>query len=239
MEWIDHFNSMIDTVQLESKEYMLLDFNFDLLKPNNHWLEKIEPSNFTQLVTPPTRVINTSQTKSTSATYLTLLKYVYHLMIAVTIFLFASYATNKVKISRVTHKTITIASETSSYQIFLLICTPHLSIMFTAYQIPKKPLLTGLTNFGLFTTNLHLCTPDVLNILVSLDQELQAAINVWDFLKRNGQEVLYRKQTNFVTALKGYKMKNYLSKLVECKSNTKIIRRVINHLTNKIKILSP
>lgn len=160
-------------------------------------------------------------------------------MIAVTIFLFASYATNKVKISRVTHKTITIASETSSYQIFLLICTPHLSIMFTAYQIPKKPLLTGLTNFGLFTTNLHLCTPDVLNILVSLDQELQAAINVWDFLKRNGQEVLYRKQTNFVTALKGYKMKNYLSKLVECKSNTKIIRRVINHLTNKIKILSP
>lgn len=38
-EWIDIFSSMLDAILLD-QEYMLLDFNFDLLKPNNHWLDK-------------------------------------------------------------------------------------------------------------------------------------------------------------------------------------------------------
>lgn len=98
-ERIDHFSFMIDAVLLESKEYMVVvDFNFDLLKPNTHWLEANDTN---QSLTAcyllhKSLIYEIYSTTSTSTTLLTLLTSVYHLMVEATIFLLSSNGAKKV-----------------------------------------------------------------------------------------------------------------------------------------------
>ena len=53
----------MDAVCLESKEIILLgDFNIDLLKPNESWLQTLEKYHLYQLISTPSRVTAISKT---------------------------------------------------------------------------------------------------------------------------------------------------------------------------------
>ena len=54
---------MMDAVYLESKEIILLEnFNTDLLKPNESWLQTLEKYHLYQLISTPSMVTTISKT---------------------------------------------------------------------------------------------------------------------------------------------------------------------------------
>jgi hypothetical protein len=244
VDWIDKFTTMMDSVILESKEYLLLgDFNIDLLKPNKGWQTKYELCNLEQLITIPTRVTATSETLidhvyvSNKNNIVEVCVPVYgcsdHYPVCVT------WNKKGVKIPKPGHKTISYRSFKQFNETLFISDLINSKISNVVnYTDPEEAVTFWHKEFiSVYDKHAPLQTKRVkhYNKPGWLDKELQEAIQTRDYLKKIKKEEEYKSQRNLVTALKRRKMKEYFSELVEAKENSKNIWKAINQLTNKNK----
>jgi endonuclease/exonuclease/phosphatase family metal-dependent hydrolase len=244
VDWMDKFTTMMDSVILESKEYLLLgDFNIDLLKPNKGWQTKYELCNLEQLITIPTRVTATSETLidhvyvNNTRNIVEVCVPVYgcsdHYPVCVT------WNKKGVKIPKPGHKTITYRSFKNFVEDAFIsdLISSKVNRVYN-YSDPEDALAFWHEEFiRVYDKHAPLQTKRVkhYNKPGWLDEELQEAIKTRDYYKKIKNEKEYKIQRNLVTSMKRTKMKTYFSALVEAKENSKNIWKALNQLTNKNK----
>lgn len=242
--WIDHFDSMMDTVTLHQKEIILMgDFNIDLLRPHKKWNQTYDLHNLHQLIDKPTRVTPTSKT---------LIDHIYvtdkqniieacvpifgcsdHFPVCVT------WSRKGVKIPKIGHKTITYRSFThfnaDHFKLAILNST-----LCNVFQIrdPDKALDYWIDTFtSILDQHAPLKTKRVRHTVKPkwLTAEIQAAIHHRDYLLKSGQRDEYKKERNKITSLIRAAKKKYFEDLLSSKNDSKTVWKAINELTNKKK----
>ena len=248
VDWIDNFSSMIDAVTLQSKEYILLgDFNIDLSKVNDSWLDTISQCNLSQLVKTPTRSTCTSET---------LIDHIYttnpehmsevcvppfgcsdHFPVCFT------WRKKGIKVPKAGHKTIFFRSFKNFNEADFLtdLSTSCIGLVYNITD-PDEAITYWHKHFiSIYNKHAPLQKKRVkhFNKPAWLDQELQEAIKLRDYLKRHKQEKDFKTQRNKVTKMKRSKMKEYFNKLIDGKQSSKKIWEIINTLTNKQRTSQP
>lgn len=242
IHWYENFSDMIDAVLLESKDYFILgDFNIDLFKSNTTWNDKIQLCNLEQMVTTPTRVTATSQTlidhiyASNTAHIIEVCVPIYacsdHYPICIT------WKRKGAKIPRTGHKTISYRSYTKFIENnFLEDLTKGSFQNVYSCTIPDDALSSWYKTFmTIYDKHVPLHTRRVKHTTKPpwLDNELQQAIRLRDYLKKKGRDTEFKKQRNAVTSLKRKKIKSHIQGLISAHKNSKAIWEAINYLTNK------
>ena len=243
VEWFDRFEMLMEDVSTYSNEIILLgDFNIDLLKPQNKWIQICESFSLTQLVNTPTRKTSKSET---------LIDHIYVTnTINISQVVVPTYGLSDhypiclvwwkkgIKVPRCSHKTISFRSyETFSSEAFL--SDLSLTDFSNVYQLsdPDQALASWYSSFlPVFDKHVPRRTKRVKLTEKPkwLTSEIFNEIKIRDkLLKSKGRGEEFRKQRNKITSMKRAAKKKYFSELISNKKDTKSIWRAINQLSGK------
>ena len=240
-DWINKFDSMIETALLESKEIILLgDFNIDLLKTNNQWTQMINSYNLHQLIQSPTRVTPNSQTiidhiyvsnkNNVIETCVPVFNSSDHYPVCVT------WSKKGIKIPKPGHKTITYRSFSKfDEQLFLL--DLNNSKLPSVFNI-TDPDLAIESWINIFTDIYDKHAPlKIIRVKHDpkppwLTKDLQEACHLRDLLKENGHHEESKKLRNAINSQKRKEKRKYFQNLLASKQNSKSVWKAINQLTN-------